>query len=49
MGKYDYLKTGDKKRNRKRLTSTQKRFIMVVVIAIILFSIQLVIYLGNKY
>ena len=45
MGKYDYLKKGDKQKRRTKLTSTQKRFIMVLAIAIILFSIQLVIYL----
>lgn len=45
MGKYDYLKKENRKRRRPQLTSTQKRFIMVLVIAIVLFSIQLVIYL----
>ncbi|GEM_PF-1140753 len=49
MGKYDYLKKGDKKKRRSKLTSTQIRFIMVLAIAIILFSIQLVIYLKSKY
>ncbi len=49
MGKYDYLKKGDKKKRRTKLTSTQKRLIMVLAIAIILFSIQLVIYLKSKY
>lgn len=49
MGKYDYLKKGNKKRRRTKLTSTQKRFIIVVAIAFILFSIQLVIYLKSNY
>jgi hypothetical protein len=45
MSRYDYLKKKDKKGFVTKLTSTQKRFLMVVVIAVILFSIQLVIYL----
>ncbi len=45
MSRYDHLKKKDKKRFGTKLTSTQKRFLMVVVIAVLLFSIQLVIYL----
>ncbi len=49
MGKYDYMKKGENKLRRTNLTSTQKRFIIILVIAVVLFSIQLVIYLKSKY
>lgn len=45
MSRYEHLKTHHKKAARKRLTSTQIRFLMAIVIAVILFSVQLVMYL----
>lgn len=45
MSRYDYLKKKEKKGFGTKLTSTQKRFLMAVVFGLILFSIQLVMYL----
>lgn len=45
MSNYRYIKKKEKKWYQRKLTSTQTRFLMVLVIALVLFSVQLVMYL----
>ncbi len=45
MSRYRY--SGSRKPPKRTLTSTQKRFVMAVVIGLVLIAVQLVIYLKN--
>ncbi|MCY1719178.1 hypothetical protein OU798_02425 [Prolixibacteraceae bacterium Z1-6] len=44
MSRYEHLKKKNKKGFARKLTSTQKRFLMAVVFGLILFAVQLVMH-----